>query len=91
MHNVTGYTVSSIQILRQKWRQLIRKVSSDDRSQVLFPKPILDLARIIVNGDKKIVSLLEESMDKFISVLTVLLVLVGAVLVGFFFVVQVFT
>ena len=81
--------MSSLHVVRARCQEVVQQLTSHGRADVFLPAPVRGVVRLVIRGDQKILALLEGSMNNFISVLTVLLVLVGAVLVGFFFTVQV--
>ncbi|XP_070536279.1 transmembrane protein 245-like isoform X2 [Ptychodera flava] len=59
------------------------------RERVLVPKPIRGLGKLILRGDAKFISLIEDSLDKIISIFIILLLLVTTVFVSFLLAMQV--
>ncbi|KAL5009474.1 hypothetical protein ScPMuIL_011779 [Solemya velum] len=59
------------------------------RKSVLAPRWIQGLLKLISKGDRKIISILEQSLDKATSILFILLLLVGTTSLTVFFAIQV--
>ncbi|KAL4229343.1 hypothetical protein ACF0H5_012382 [Mactra antiquata] len=60
-----------------------------DRKDVLMPRWLRGVARVVMKGDQKIIMLLESSLDKATSILFILLLLIGSTLFAVIFAVQV--
>ncbi|XP_078448968.1 transmembrane protein 245 [Lampetra fluviatilis] len=56
----------------------------EERREVLLPRPIYGLGQLLFSADRKLLGWLESSLDKLISVLIILLLLVGTLLLGLF-------
>ncbi|CAH1775650.1 unnamed protein product, partial [Owenia fusiformis] len=69
------------------WQRL--STWAKERKDAVAPKPVRGLGKLILRGDRKIVSAIETSTDKFMSVVIILALLVGAVLFTIFCAVQV--
>jgi len=65
------------------------KLTSDSRIDIIAPKPIRGLVQLLLRGDSKIIAVLERGMSSAVSVLIIVMLLVGAVLMAFFMVIQV--
>ncbi|XP_077993974.1 transmembrane protein 245-like [Glandiceps talaboti] len=59
------------------------------REQVLMPKPIKGLGRLLQRGDAKFISVIEDSLDKIITIFIILLLLVTTICVSFLLAMQV--
>ena len=51
---VLGYLVVSMQIVREKFELVVQKLSEDNRLDVIVPKPIRGLAKLLLRGDGKV-------------------------------------
>ncbi|XP_052253030.1 transmembrane protein 245-like isoform X3 [Dreissena polymorpha] len=60
-----------------------------DRKDVIMPKWLRGVARLVLKGDQKIILLLESSLDKITSIVFILLLLICSLLFGVIFAVQV--
>nr|XP_032817346.1 transmembrane protein 245 [Petromyzon marinus] len=56
----------------------------EERREALLPRPIYGLGQLLFSADRKVLGWLESSLDKLISVLIILLLLVGTLLLGLF-------
>lgn len=64
-------------------------ITNDARLDILIPRPIHGLGKLMLRGDSKIIKSLETSLDQTVTVLMVLLLLVGTVVGTLFIIVQV--
>ncbi|XP_013773473.1 transmembrane protein 245-like [Limulus polyphemus] len=62
----------------------------ETRKEVLMPTPVRGLGKILVQGDKKVLTVLERSIDTFTSIGVILLVLILAVVGTVFLSVQIY-
>lgn len=85
-------------ILKKLWRRFNISFGSlwscfkkwiDARQDVLFPTPVRGFIKLLTRADRKLISILEQSLDSATSVLFILVLLFGTALFTFFFVFQV--
>ncbi|XP_074652084.1 transmembrane protein 245-like isoform X2 [Tubulanus polymorphus] len=59
-----------------------------ERKEAICPAPVRGFTRMVITGDRKIVSFLEDSMDAVMSIAVILIVLFGSITFCLFMVVQ---